>query len=157
MTPTATLRLLAAWEQCQRHARHLNHALAGLRDSLPLSAEAVAHLSDEAVQRWDQFVWRFTRLQDAMGARLFPAVLAHLQEPLEDQPMLDKLHRLEKLGYLRSTEEWQRWRAIRNRFAHDHPEDDALRAASLNQAVEAVPALLETLDRVAPLVRAAQA
>ena len=95
---------------------------------------------------------RFTKLQDAMGARLLPAVLDHLQEPFEDRPMLDKLHRLEKLGYLPSVELWHSLRAIRNRFAHDYPQDEALRAAYLNEAVHAVPHLVAVLTTIKPLV-----
>jgi hypothetical protein len=129
------------------------HALDSLRGSLPLSPQAIAALDDEAVQDWDQFILRFTKLQDAMGARLFPAVLAYLQEPYEDRSMLDKLNRLEKLGYLVSVERWNVLRAIRNRFAHDYPQDDAMRAAYLNEAVEAVPWLQELLSRIAPLCK----
>ncbi len=147
------LVLQEAWRQCDRHMHHMLHALAALRGSLPLSPQSAATLDDEAVQDWDQFILRFTKLQDAMGARLFPAVLACLQEPYEDRPMLDKLNRLEKLGYLGSVEQWNVLRAIRNRFAHDYPQDDAMRAAYLNEAVQAVPLLQELLARVAPLVK----
>jgi hypothetical protein len=46
-----------------------------------------------------------TVLQDALGAQLYPALLAYLQEPYEDRSMLDKLNRLEKMGYLVSVEQ----------------------------------------------------
>ncbi|WP_171015989.1 hypothetical protein [Ramlibacter sp. 2FC] len=154
MTDVAQLQLVDAWCQCERHFHHLQHAMAALAPSLPIPPSALPDLDDEAVQDWDQFVLRFTKLQDAMGARLFPAVLAYLQEPYEDRPMLDKLHRLEKLGYLGSVEEWHVLRAIRNRFAHDYPQDDALKAAYLNEAVEAVPMLQALLARIEPLVAA---
>ena len=153
MTDTVALVLQEAWLQCQRHLHHLLHALASLHDSLPLSPQAAAALDDEAVQDWDQFVLRFTKLQDAMGSRLFPAVLAHLQESYEERPMLDKLNRLEKLGYLGSVEQWNVLRAIRNRFAHDYPQDHAMRAAYLNEAVAAVPLLQDLLSRIAPLIQ----
>jgi hypothetical protein len=39
------------------------------------------------------------------GARLFPALLDYLQVPFEDRSMLDKLHRLEKRGYLQQVDE----------------------------------------------------
>ena len=153
MTDTVALVLQEAWLQCQRHLHHLLHALASLHGSLPLSPQAAAALDDEAVQDWDQLVLRFTRLQDAMGSRLFPAVLAHWQEPYEERPMLDQLNRLEKLGYLSSVEQWNVLRAIRKRFAHDYPQDPAMRAAYLNEAVAAVPLLQDLLSRIAPLVQ----
>lgn len=148
----AVLRLRDAWQQCLRHEHHMSHALSAIEPTLPLTAAALPLLNDEAVQDWDQFVLRFTKLQDTMGARLFPALLDHLQEPFEDRPMLDKLHRLEKLGYLQQVSEWQVLRAIRNRFAHDYPEDDALKAAYLNEAVDAVRVLRSLLARIEPVV-----
>jgi hypothetical protein len=103
------------------------------------------------VQDWDQLILRLTKLQDTMGSRLFAATLEVLQEPYDDWPMIDRLNRLEKLGYLASVEEWQRLRVIRNRFAHDYPEDDALKAAYLNEAAEAVQVLARALGRFAAL------
>lgn len=112
-----------------------------------MTAQKVSSLDDEAVQDWDQLILRMTKLQDAMGSRLFTATLDRLQEPYEDRPMLDKLNRLEQLGLLPNAEDWQRLRVIRNRFAHDYPEDDALKAALLNEAAESVASLAGILAR----------
>jgi hypothetical protein len=68
--------------------------------------------------------------------------------------MIDKLHRLEKLGYLDDGEQWHGLRVIRNRFAHDYPEDDALKAAYLNEAAGAVALLSTLLQRFEPLISA---
>jgi hypothetical protein len=156
VTQTAEVRLLDAWQQCQRHAHHMAHAMSSIAPTLPLTANALTQLNDEAVQDWDQFVLRFTKLQDTLGARLFPALLEYLQEPYEDRPMIDKLHRLEKLGYLPKLDDWQALRVIRNRFAHDYPEDDALKAAYLNEAISAVPLLLALLAGIAPVMGSLQ-
>jgi hypothetical protein len=147
-------RLQDAWQQCARHLHHLQHALKAVQSTLPLSAADLKAMDDEAVQDWDQLILRFAKLQDTMGSRLFPAVLDLLHEGYEDRPMLDKLHRLEKLGYLGSAEQWHGLRAIRNRFAHDYPEDDALKAAYLNEAAVAVAVLDALLKRFEPLLAA---
>ena len=147
----ARLKWAEAWDQCQRHLHHLHHALAAVQAALPLTAQRLRELDDEAVQDWDQLILRLTKLQDTMGSRLFAATLEVLQEPYDDRPMIDRLNRLEKLGYLASVEEWQRLRVIRNRFDHDYPEDDALKAAYLNEAAEAVQVLARALGRFAAL------
>jgi hypothetical protein len=67
--------------------------------------------------------------------------------------MLDKLHRLEKLGYLTQVDDWQALRTIRHRFAHDYPEDNALKAAYLNEAVAAVHILNKIMTRIEPALR----
>lgn len=152
MRDMPAIRLRDAWLQCQRHLHHLRHALNAVQHALPMTAAALQALNDEAVQDWDQLILRFTKLQDTMGSRLFPAALEVLQESFEDRPMIDKLHRLEKLGYLGSVGEWSQLRVIRNRFAHDYPEDDALKAAYLNEAADAVNTLAGLLDRFESLV-----
>lgn len=152
MSDLPAIRLKDAWLQCQRHLHHLRHALNAVQHALPMTAAALQALNDEAVQDWDQLILRFTKLQDTMGSRLFPAALEVLQESFEDRPMIDKLHRLEKLGYLGSVGEWNQLRVIRNRFAHDYPEDDALKAAYLNEAADAVKTLAGLLGRFESLV-----
>ena len=93
-----------------------------------------ATLSDEQVRDIDQFILRFSKLQDTMGNRLFPATLYYLAEQIEDRPMIDKLNRLEKLGFIENAERWRMIRNIRNKFAHDYPDDPDKNAAQLNLA-----------------------
>lgn len=128
------LRLQNAWRECERHVYHLFHALSSIRGFWPLTGASYANLSDEQVQDVDQFILRFTKLQDTMGSRLFPAILLYLTEPFDDRPMLDKLNRLEKLGFIDNVEKWQTVRTIRNKFAHDYPDDLDKNAAQLNLA-----------------------
>ena len=142
------LRLRQAWQQCERHRHHLQHALTQLRPTLPVQPEAVAAMPDDLVAAWDQFILRFSKWQDAMGARLFPALLSYLGEPLEDAAMIDKIERLHRLGLAPTADVWQRLRGARNQFAHDYPQDAALRAAYLNEAVALVEVLEETRERV---------
>jgi len=54
----------------------------------------------ERLRILDQLLFRFSKLQDALGIRLVPATLAALAEPFEEWPMIDRLNRLEKLGAL---------------------------------------------------------
>ena len=144
----ALLRLQDAWRECERHVYHLFHAMSSIQTYWPLLGETYANLSDQQVQDLDQFILRFTTLQDAMGNRLFPAILRYLTEQFEDRPMLDKLNRLEKLGYIDSVEKWQLIRNIRNKFAHDYPDDPDKNAAQLNLAFESVIGLYTLLTTI---------
>lgn len=133
----SSLRLQDAWRECERNIYHLCGALTSLAPIMPMTGERFEHLSDSQVQSLDQFILRFTKLQDAMGSRLFPAILQYLQEQYEDRPMLDKLNRLEKLGFIQSAETWQNIRSARNKFSHDYPDDAEKNAALINVACEA--------------------
>lgn len=102
-----SLRLQDAWRECERNVYHLCCALTSLGSILPMTGERLEYLTDAQAQALDQFIPRFTKLQDAMDSRLFPAILQYLQEQYEERPLLDKLNRLEKLGYIQSAEAWQ--------------------------------------------------
>lgn len=150
------LRLQDAWRECERNLYHMRHALTSMAHILPMTGDQFESLNDEQVQIIDQFILRFTKLQDAMGSRLLPAILQYLQEPYEERPMLDKLNRLEKLGYLQSAEAWQYIRNTRNKFAHDYPDDCEKNAALINLACEAAEAMYHILSGIEEKLRTEQ-
>jgi len=128
-------RLAAAVWECDRHRSALDGALAEWRGLATPSVEALE--TDSALQRLtDQILYRFIKLQDAMGERLIPATLGWLREPHESWPMRDRLDRLERLGHLK-VEEWLAWCDIRNRLAHEYPNEAALRHAAVLATVDA--------------------
>lgn len=88
----------------------------------------------------DQLLFRFIKLQDTVGERLIPATLSCLGELFEDWPMRDRLNRLEKLGYL-DVDTWLAWREVRNRLAHEYPDQPEIRFAALSAAIDAAKAL----------------
>ena len=141
----SSLRLQDAWRECERNVYHLCRALTSLDPILPMTGERFEHLTDAQIQSVDQFILRFTKLQDAIGSRLFPAILQYLQEQYEERPMLDKLNRLEKLGYIQSAEAWQNIRDTRNKFAHDYPDDWEKNAALINLACKAAAGMYSIL------------
>lgn len=98
----------------------------------------------------DQFAFRFARLQDTLGQRVFRAVLVgRLREPYEERPMRDLLDRLENLRLLSSAERWEEIRAARNALVHDYPDTAAQRAARLNLARSMVDEMATILDALA--------
>lgn len=132
---------VAVWE-ADRHTQALGRAHQDWdKLSTPLSLEGIEQ-DPELLRLTDQILFRFAKLQDAMGQRLIPATLAALREPYEEWSMQDRLNRLEKLGFL-EVESWLEWREIRNRLAHEYPDDSALRRANLEAAIKASKELAE--------------
>lgn len=142
------IKLQDAWRECERHVYHLLHALSSISAFRPLTGESIDLLTDEQVQDIDQFILRYTKLQDTMGSRLFTSILNYLYEPVDNRPMLDVLHRLEKLGLIDSTEMWQEARIVRNRFAHDYANDSEKNAAQLNMAFASTLDLYNMLNAI---------
>jgi len=67
-----------------------------------LDAQLLEHPSKEDRRLLDQFAYRYTRMQDDMGARLVPAILRALGEEVSAMSTLDRLDRLEQLDWLPS-------------------------------------------------------
>ncbi|WP_239291995.1 hypothetical protein [Candidatus Nitrotoga sp. 1052] len=103
----------------------------------------------------DQLLFRFIKLQDTVGERLIPATLASLREPFEDWPMRDRLNRLEKLGYL-DVDNWLAWREVRNRLAHEYPDQSEVRFAALMAAIDAAKTLADCIEIGAPVLKPAR-
>jgi len=133
--------LKSAIEIADRHSNILAGALHDLTQEEPLSADRLIQADPQLIRLLDQIQSRFTKLQDHLGNRLFPALLDALAEdvPLS---MIDRLDRLEKLGYLESSDTWFALRATRNRLAHDYPTSPDELAAEVDNAVGAARTLV---------------
>ncbi|MDO9623706.1 MAG: hypothetical protein Q7J46_06920 [Pseudomonas sp.] len=133
---------------CQTHAQRLRWAMEQLAQKKPLTAQALQKLTDIELAVCDQFIVRFSKLQDAMGAKLLPAVIELTHEEGELATFIDKLNRLEKIGALTSVDQWLKLREMRNQFAHDYPNDPEIQASLLNKAFDMAAQLLTILDQV---------
>ncbi|WP_139556643.1 hypothetical protein [Methylotetracoccus oryzae] len=133
----------AVWE-ADRHFEVLTEALQDW-DRLPAQSLAELEADRGKTRLVDQLLFRFTKLQDALGQRLVPATLAALAEPNDAWPMRDRLNRVEKLGYL-DVDDWMRWRETRNRLAHEYPDKDDLRFAVMRAAIDAGRELAQCYD-----------
>lgn len=114
-------RLQREFEICDKHILRINEALKELSDILPLTAESYASLDSEQIRCLDQFIFRFFKLQDAMGAKIFRYLLEYLDEDVTALPMRDILNRLERFRILPDANEWVYIRELRNEIAHDYP------------------------------------
>ena len=141
-----SLPLDVALKQCERHAVIM---LAALREMpAPLSAELLQHASPELIRLIDQFVLRFTKLQDTLGAHVLRQFAAQvLVEPVEDLPFIDVLDLLERRGYL-TTEAWALQRGTRNALTHEYPDDPQRQALALNAARRAAQQLNQWLEKI---------
>ena len=135
----ATDKINAAIWEADRHVETLLEALEEW-DRSPASSWEVLEADRARVRVVDQMLFRFIKLQDTVGERLIPATLTVLRESFEDWPMRDRLNRLEKLGYL-DVENWLSWREVRNRLAHEYPDQPEIRFAALIAAIEAARSL----------------
>jgi len=60
-----------------------------------------AALTKQEVQALDRYLFRFFKLQDTMGDKLFQFIVAQYQQSTEQLAFIDLLNKLEKLEYIR--------------------------------------------------------
>ena len=131
---------------CLGHVDALTDALDDMQ-SRALNPEEYAHLTKSDRRLVDQFAYRYTRLQDDMGARLMPAVLHVLGEDIGPMSAMDRFSRLEQLGWLASADDWLTLRQVRNQFAHDYPDSPTERFERLQVATQTARQLLTVVER----------
>lgn len=139
------LALQQALTTCRTHRQALREALEDL-DQRSFMADDLARLTKEDRRLLDQFAYRYTRMQDDMDTRLFATALAALGEDVARMPVVDRLDRLEQLGWLPSAEEWMDLRRVRNEFTHEYPQTEAERSERLRLALESAHRLLEIFE-----------
>ena len=112
---------------------------------MPLDISRYQQLSEDEVEYIDQFLFRFAKLQDAMGERLFILMLEFLKEENpKSKPFIDTLNRLEQIGLLEDKNSWLELRKIRNNIAHQYEDDPKQASEALNE-IYAVKPILESI------------
>jgi len=99
----------------------------------------------------DQVIYRFSKLQDCMGAKLFKSLLLYQGENI-NKPFLDILNQLEKMDII-DVDEWFEIRDLRNEIAHDYEDNDYVAINILNSINKLKGELLKILDDIQAMVR----
>lgn len=104
----------------------------------------------------DSFIFRFSKMQDSMGEKLFPSILILLGEDVRNKPFIDILNRLERLELISSADEWKKLRELRNILTHTYPweKEDLLKGIKEALKVsEKLVSIYETLkEKIKPYI-----
>jgi hypothetical protein len=141
------LRLQYLSRVVAKEAQYLATTDQRLFDS-PFTPQRAARLESDSdlAERVDAFVSRFGRLQDTIGDRLLPALLAALGEPAA--AAIDNLDRAERLNLIDSADDWLATRKLRNQMIHEYVEDLTILASALQSGHGFVPVLTGTAHRL---------
>ena len=78
----------------------------------------------EKIKTIDTFIYRFIKLQDMMGDKLFRIFLDELGEYKDNMSLLDILDKLEKLNLIDNSQQWMEYRKLRNKLTHEYPSNE---------------------------------
>ena len=117
---------------CEVHYQRMTFAWDRLKQHFPLSEEKLKSLTPVDLALSDQLIFRFSKLQDVMGSRLFRQILEILGEDVTGVPFIDILNKMEKLDLIDKAVTWINLRQTRNIISHEYPFVQEEQADELN-------------------------
>ena len=126
---------------CDLHHQRMMFAMESIERYFPIKNDILSKLSPIDLALFDQLIYRFSKLQDSMGARLFRQLLQLMEEDVSSLPFIDVLNRLEKLKLLDNAKDWVKLRQTRNIVSHEYPFLKEVQIEELNILPEEVKKL----------------
>lgn len=127
---------------CDLHHQRMMFAFDNVKIYFPLTESNFGQISPLEMALFDQLIYRFSKLQDSMGNRLFKQLLEALEEDVSGLPFIDILFKLEKLNLLENAKDWVKLRQTRNNIAHEYPSYKEVQIAELNLLPEEINRLV---------------
>lgn len=145
--PKIALRLQFLTRVVRKECKHLATTDQRLFGGL-FTLEQAARLEEnpDLAERVEAFVGRFGRLQDTVGDKLLPSLLAAMGE--RPSAAIDNLDQAERLGLLNSADEWMSMRNLRNQMIHEYVEDPVVLTSALQTGHGFVPTLIATANKM---------
>ena len=129
------------------HINRLETVLNTLEKLYPLDNEKLENLSPEDIDKLDVLAFRFSKLQDLLGSKIFREYLAVLQYPVEDKNFLELLKELDKENII-DIDIWSEFRGVRNSISHDYPFEESQKLEAINYLIENVKYLTDITKKI---------
>ena len=125
----------------------IEHSYGKLKSYFPLDKIKYLNLGLDEIGYIDQYLFRFSKLQDSMGEKLFSTMLLLLGEDYSKKPFIDILNRLEKMELIYK-DEWLNLRKTRNDVAHEYSFNILELVDSLNNIYDVTNNLLKIYNDI---------
>ena len=124
----------------------LDYAYSRIELLLPFNVSRITNLEADQISFIDQYIFRFSKIQDIMGEKLFRLILEAVEERIESLAYIDILNKLEQLEVLPDKTKWLYLRKLRNEVSHEYPMVD-------EEAVVALNSLFNTKEKLTEFYR----
>lgn len=133
--------------ECNKHIEKINISKKHLLQFIPLNTQTYLKMDEVSLSFIDSLIFRFSKLQDTMGEKIFPSILILSKEDVKKKTFLDILNRLEELEIVNKNE-WLRLREARNEIAHEYSFNTNEVVDSINIIYEKSENLINIYQRV---------
>lgn len=134
-------------EESMVHITRLRDVLASLKKMYPLSVKKIHSLSSADKDKLDVLAFRFAKLQDLLGTKIFREYLAVLQYPVEDKNFLELLKELDKEKIV-NLDLWSEFRGVRNSISHDYPSEEEEKVEAINYIIQNIEELIQITQKI---------
>ncbi len=140
-------RLEGYLREANLHVERLREVLERLSPLLPMTEERFSELTPSEKDMLDVLAFRFSKLQDLLGSKIFREFLESQGFITEGKSFLEVLREVEREGIV-DVDTWSEFRKVRNLIAHEYPLTVTERVEAINYLVEKVLVLLEVLKKI---------
>ncbi len=124
--------LASSFDACHQRIQKLRFSIQKNASLFPLTPALLASLSDEQEESIDALILRYSQCVSMMQDQLFRGIAYLEQEDISDKSNRDKTLLMEKLGAIKSAEDFGTATMLRNKFSHHYPEETIDRLERLN-------------------------
>ena len=134
-------------EESTIHIDRLLDVLNILEKLYPLDTRTLKVISTENKDKLDVLAFRFSKLQDLLGTKIFREYLSVLQYPVEDKNFLELLKELDKEKII-DLDIWSEFRGVRNSISHDYPFEEDEKIEAINYLIKNVKYLIVITKKI---------
>ena len=131
-------------KEANLHIERLKEILEDLKKFYPLDIDSLEEIDKDKL---DAFAFRFAKLQDLLGAKIFREYLEYVNFPTQDKNFLELLKELNKEGII-DIDKWAEFRSVRNSIAHDYPYDESEKIEAINYLIKNIEYLFEVTKKI---------
>ncbi|MBD9362468.1 hypothetical protein [Methylomonas fluvii] len=133
---------------CRERIESLKYSLNKNLPIFPLNLETLSRLSAEQKEAIDALILRYSQCVSMIQDQLFRSIALAEQEDIHAKSNRDKSLLMEKLGALKSADDFSVAIVLRNKFAHHYPEESRKQLDRLNLLIKESKFVIDVFDNI---------
>jgi len=134
-------------KEANLHIERLEDVLKRLDKFYPLNLDKFDKFTSSQKDMLDTLAFRFSKLQDLIGNKIFREYLNYIGFITEDKTFLEILKEMEREKII-DIDTWSEFRKVRNTIAHDYPDEIEEKLEAINYLIEKTPILIEVVRKI---------
>ena len=143
-------RLKLYFLEADKHIEKLKKAKIVLQKFYPFNIDTLEELEETEKDKLDVLIFRFSKLQDLMGEKIFRYYFEFSGRNTEI-PFVKLISELERENMI-DVEKWRELRLIRNSIANEYPYDESNLIEAINKFLENIDYLIYVKEKIEKIV-----